>query len=261
MCRGSVQERRAARRPFVEELERQLAAYVGTRFAVALNSGTDALRLGMLALGIGPGDEVITPPNSFVASTGTIAEAGARPVFADVGPDQNIDPAAVAAAVTPRTRAIVAVHLTGRVCDMAALKALAGRHGLALIEDAAQAFGSRLHGRSAGGLGTIGCFSAHPLKNLNAGGDAGFVTTDDAEVAARLRRLRNHGLADRNTSLHWAGVSRINALDAALLLMRLPRLPSVVERRRRNAAAYRAALAGSSVFVPPCRPGEFNTFH
>src|SRR6185503_4383384 len=150
----------------IEQLEAELAAYVGVKHVVALNSGTDALILGMRALGIGPGDEVITPPNSFVASTAAIVAVGARPVFADVRDDQNIDPDAVAAAVTPRTKAIMPVHLTGRVSDMRPLIELAERHGLAVIEDAAQSIGSRYEEKPARSFGTISCLSAHPLKNL-----------------------------------------------------------------------------------------------
>src|SRR6185437_12755069 len=159
----------------VGKLEQELSAYLGSPHVVTLNSGTDALVLGMRALGIGPGDEVITPPNSFVASTAAIVAVGARPVFADVRDDQNIDPDAVAAAVTPRTKAIMPVHLTGRVSDMRPLMDLAERHGLAVIEDAAQSIGSRYEEKQAGSFGTIACFSAHPLKNLNAAGDAGFL--------------------------------------------------------------------------------------
>jgi dTDP-4-amino-4,6-dideoxygalactose transaminase len=247
--------------PLVEEFEAAAARYLGTPHVVGVASGTDALILGLRALGIGPGDEVITPPNSFVASTAAIHFAGATPVFADVLPDQNIDPAAVEAAITPRTRAIMPVHLTGRMADMAALGAIAAKHGLAVIEDAAQAMGSRLDGRHAGTVGTVGCFSAHPLKNLNAIGDGGFLATADATLADRLRRLRNNGLADRNTVTEWGVVSRLDHLQAAVLRHRLDRLDGIVAARRRNAEQYRARLDGAVVFAPPCRPAEFNSFH
>jgi dTDP-4-amino-4,6-dideoxygalactose transaminase len=228
---------------------------------VTLNSGTDALILAMRALNIGPGDEVITPPNSFVASTAAIVAVGASPVFADVLPDQNIDPAAVEAAVTPRTKAIMPVHLTGRMADMNPLMAIADKHALAVIEDSAQAVGSTYDGRMSGTIGTFGCFSAHPLKNLNAAGDAGFLVTADAELAARIRRLRNHGLINRSDVQEWGIVSRLDTLQADVLRIRLRNLPSVIERRRRNAAQYRAELAGLPLFIPPCRNIEFNTFH
>lgn len=245
----------------VETFEARLAAYAGTGHAVAMASGTDALIYGMKALDIGPGDEVITPPNSFVSSTAAIIHTGAVPVFADVLPDQNIDPERVEAAITPRTRAIMAVHLTGRVARMDAITAIARRHGLKVIEDAAQAMGSRYDGRHAGTFGDIGCFSAHPLKNLNAAGDAGFLLTDDAEVAARLRRLRNNGLADRNTVVEWGTVSRLDTLQAAILSLRLERLPAVIEARRCNAVLYRRLLDPAHVCMPPETEAEFNTYH
>src|SRR5579864_8470957 len=198
----------------IARLEAALAAYCEMPYAVGVASGTDALILGMKALGIGPGDEVITPPNSFVASTASIVMTGATPVFADVLQDQNIDPEAVDAAVTPRTKAIMAVHLTGRVASMDRLAQIAERHGLLLIEDAAQAMGARYMGKPAGSLGDLACFSAHPLKNLNATGDAGFIVTGDGEIG----RWRNHGLADRDTAEEWSASSRLDTLQAAILL-------------------------------------------
>jgi dTDP-4-amino-4,6-dideoxygalactose transaminase len=245
----------------VEALEAELAATIGVQHVVALNSGTDALILGMRALGLGPGDEVITPPNSFVASTATIVAVGATPVFADVRDDQNIDPDAIAAAITPRTRAIMPVHLTGRVADMRPIMELAARHGLAVIEDAAQSIGSRYEDRQSGSFGELACFSGHPLKNLNAAGDAGFVATNDPAVAKQVRLLRNHGLVDRNTVELWGTVSRMDVLQAELLRLRLRRLGDVIERRRRNAETYRRLLQDTPVFIPPCRNQEFNTFH
>jgi dTDP-4-amino-4,6-dideoxygalactose transaminase len=247
--------------PAVEEFESSAARYLDAKHVVGVASGTDALILGLRALGIGVGDEVITPPNSFVASTAAIVFVGAKPVFADVLPDQNIDPAAIEAAITPRTRAILPVHLTGRMAQMDGIMAIAARHGLAVIEDAAQAMGSRLNGRHAGTYGHIGAFSAHPLKNLNAMGDAGFLATDDAGLAARLRLLRNNGLADRNTVVEWGVVSRLDNVQATVLQHRLLQLDDVIAARRRNAAQYREQLDSRRTFAPPCRTGEFNTFH
>jgi len=243
----------------VEALEAELSAATGRPYAVALNSGTDALILGMKALGIGPGDEVITPPNSFVASTAAIVAVGAVPVFADIRADQNIDPDAVAAAITPRTKAIMPVHLTGRMADMGPLMALAEKHGLAVIEDAAQSIGSRYDGKLSGSFGTIACFSGHPLKNLNAAGDAGFLVTADPQVADRVRLLRNHGLIDRNTVVEWGTVSRLDVLQAAILRLRLAKLDTVIAARRCNAALYRSLLPTG--LNAPCRPVEFNSFH
>jgi len=215
----------------------------------------------MKALGIGAGDEVITPPNSFVASTASIVMTGATPVFADVLPDQNIDPEAVAAAVTPRTKAIMAVHLTGRVAQMDRLAQIAARYGLLLIEDAAQAIGSRYMGKPAGSLGDLACFSAHPLKNLNAAGDAGFIVTADGAVATRIERLRNHGLVDRNTAEEWGTASRLDTLQAAILLMRLTKLDNVINQRRANAEIYCRLLDPTHVYIPPAHNIEFNSFH
>jgi dTDP-4-amino-4,6-dideoxygalactose transaminase len=245
----------------IERLEARLAECCGTREAVALNSGTDALFLALKVAGIGPGDEVITPPNSFIASTAVIAHLGARPVFVDVLADQNIDPAAIERAITPRTRAIMPVHLTGRVCRMDRILEIAERHGLIVIEDAAQSIGSMFQGRKSGSFGHFGCFSAHPLKNLNAMGDAGFVTTNDSAAAARMRRLRTHGMADRETVEEWGFVSRMDVLQAAILDYRLDKLPDVIAKRRENAALYQRLLKHERVFVPPCRQDEFNTFH
>jgi dTDP-4-amino-4,6-dideoxygalactose transaminase len=248
--------------PEVAELEARLAARLGARECIAVGSGTDALILSLRALGVGAGDEVITAPNSFIATASAIVQVGATPVFADVLPDQNIDPESVAAAITPRTRAILPVHLSGRTAAMPELLELARRHDLRVIEDAAQAIDARRNGQSAGTFGDLGCFSCHPLKNLNAAGDAGFILANDAELAQRLRRLRSNGLVDRETALEWGVVSRLDSLQAAVLLERLPALDSVTEARRRNAHGYRELLGGiPQIFMPPCRPEEHNVFH
>jgi dTDP-4-amino-4,6-dideoxygalactose transaminase len=242
-------------------LEKRLAEYCGTADAIALNSGTDALILAMQVAGVGPGDEVITPPNSFVASTAAIVHLGATPVFADVLPDQNVDPEKIEQAITPRTKAIMPVHLTGRVCRMDEIMDIANKHGLIVIEDAAQSIGSMYRGRQAGSFGHFGCFSAHPLKNLNALGDGGFVTTNDTEAAKRMRRLRAHGMADRQTVEEWGLVSRMDTLQAAILGYRLDKLPDVIAKRRANAALYQGLLRHEKIYVPACRNEEFNTFH
>lgn len=244
--------------PEVDALEQEVSAYLGARHVVSLNSGTDALVFGMIGSGIGPGDEVITPPNSFVASTAAIVRAGATPVFADVLSDGLIDPEAVAAAVTPRTVAIMPVHLWGAACDMDALQKIAERHHLAIIEDAAQAMGTKYRGRLAGSLGTVGCFSAHPLKIFNALGDAGFIATNSDDIAARVRLLRNHGLVDRNTVTEFGHVSRLDAVQAAVLRFRLGRLDAMIARRRINAEHYREFLKGAPILLPEEKPYEFN---
>ncbi len=245
----------------VAELERRLAAQLGVAHVIGLNSGTDALVLGLRALGIGPGDEVITPPNSFVASAASIVAVGATPVFADVLSCQAIDPLAVERAITPRTKAIMPVHLTGRMVAMDPITALARSHGLRVVEDAAQAFGSRQGGKFAGTVGDIGCFSAHPLKNLNAAGDAGFLATNDDDVAQTVRLLRSHGLADRNTVTMWGTVSRLDTVQAVILSHRLDALDGVIAARRRNAAQYRELLDPRHVFHPAPVEDQFDSFH
>lgn len=246
---------------FVECFENAAARYIGVPQVVGVNSGTDALELGLWALGISPGDEVVTPPNSYIASTAAILRVGAKPVFADVGSDQNIDPAAIEATITPRTAAIMVVHLTGRMADMAAIMAIANRHGLAVLEDAAQAMGSTFDGQRAGSFGAIGCFSAHPIKNLNAAGDAGFIATRDIALANRLRNLRRHGLETRDRSSEWGTVSRLDNLQAAILELRLEKLDGVIASRRRNAAVYQDRLTTPAVFRASDDPRSFNTFH
>ena len=245
----------------IERLEAELAAFVGVKHVITLNSGTDALQLSLAALGIGPGDEVITPPNSFVASTAVIVNLRAKPVFVDVLPDQNIDPQQVEAGITPRTKAIMPVHLTGRMARMDEIMAIAERHKLAVVEDSAQAIGSKYRGRASGSYGHAGCFSTHPLKNFNAAGDGGFVSTNDAEVAAKVRAARNHGLIDRNTVTRFASVSRMDTLQAAILRYRLTRLPQITERRRANASLYGKFLETKAVFAPPETAAEYNTYH
>ncbi|MBM3567513.1 MAG: DegT/DnrJ/EryC1/StrS family aminotransferase [Alphaproteobacteria bacterium] len=244
----------------IEQFERDIARYLGVPHAVALDSGTAALILALICAGIRRGDEVITPPNSFVASTATIVHIGARPVFADVGPDQNFDPAAVAAAITPRTRAIMVVHLTGRCCDMDSILALAKRHDLVVIEDAAQAIGARYKGRMSGSMGQYSCFSTHPLKILNCPGDGGFITVPDEATVKRVKTYRNHGLVDRNTLAEWGTVARMDNIQAAALNVRLPKLDRWIARRRAIVARYRQLLDAEFVFIPPDRDHEFNTY-
>ncbi|MBM3554767.1 MAG: DegT/DnrJ/EryC1/StrS family aminotransferase [Alphaproteobacteria bacterium] len=244
----------------VEDFEAKAAKACGARHAIAMDSGTVALTLAMQVAGIKEGDEVITPPNSFVASTAAIVHLRAKPVFVDVRDDQNIDPDAIEAAITPRTTAIMPVHLTVRIADMAPILAIARKRGLLVIEDAAQAIGSRYDGRPAGSLGDIACFSTHPLKNLNGPGDGGFITTNDEAWADRLRRLRNHGLVDRNTVAEWGHVARMDNIQAAVLSLRIDKLDAINRRKREIAARYRELLDPSRAFIAPCRPIEFNTF-
>ncbi len=238
--------------PEVEAFERAFAAACGTEFAVGCASGTDAITLALRALGVGPGDEVIMPALTAAPTAGGIVAAGATPVYADVDPcTRTLDPASVTAAITPRTRALLPVHLYGRPAGMAALGEIAERHGLLLIEDAAQAHGARWRGRPAGSLGAAGCFSFYPTKNLGALGDGGAVTTNDPAVAERLRRLRNHGQSSRYRHEEHSVNSRLDELQAALLSAKLPHLDRWNVERRIQAERYRVLLAGGPVRLPP----------
>ncbi len=244
--------------PEVEGLERELALMLEVKEAVGVSSGTDALLAAMMALNIGPGDEVVTSTYSFFATAGCVVRLGATPVLVDIDPvTYNIDPAAVAAAITPRTKAIIPVHLYGCSADMTPLLEIAARSGVAVIEDAAQAIGTRYHGRPVGGLGTVGCFSFFPSKNLGAFGDGGFVSTNDAALAHRLRLVRNHGAEPKYFHTIVGANFRLDALQAAVLRVKLPHLASWTEARRRNAERYRqmlAPLAAAGTVVLPVEP-------
>lgn len=244
----------------VESFESNLARHCSTRFAIGVANGTDALVLSLKALGIGPGDEVLTVPNSFVATAASIALVGARPVFVDVRHDQLMDPSLLERLVTRRTKAIIPVHLTGKICDMAPILAFAKERGLPVVEDAAQALGAKYRGRPAGSFGRLAAFSFHPLKNLNAAGDAGAIVTDDPALAEKLSLLRNHGLQSRDKALFWGHNSRLDAVQAAILNFRLGNLSKIVARRREIARLYRQALAGV-VECPEDGRGSFDTYH
>jgi dTDP-4-amino-4,6-dideoxygalactose transaminase len=246
----------------VEDFEERFADLCGTRFAVAVNSGTDALALALRALGIGPGDEVITVPNSFVATAAAIRLCGARPVFVDVRDDLNLDPDWIPRVLTERTRAILPVHLTGRPADMDAIREAARVHHLWVVEDCAQAVAAEHRGRPVGSMGHAGCFSFHPLKTLGACGDGGAVVTGDEQVHRRLVRLRNLGLEDRDHCSTFSGNSRLDSIQAAILLLKIKHLAGWTERRRAAAAFYREALGGIRGLRPPGeRPHEKAVYH
>jgi dTDP-4-amino-4,6-dideoxygalactose transaminase len=242
--------------PHVADFEEQFARFCGTAFAVGVANGTCALQMVWQALGLGPEDEVITVPNSFVATASSIAMTGAKPVFVDIGPDLNIDPDRIAAAITPRTRGIVPVHLAGRPARMPEILRIAEKHGLFVLEDAAQAVGARRDGRPVGSWGNAAGFSLHPLKNLFAYGDAGVVTTQDGSLAAKLRQIRNHGLSDRERCEFWSGNNRMDEMQAALLLVHLRALEQWTERRRELAHRYHQLLS-TDVEAPVEGPGEY----
>jgi dTDP-4-amino-4,6-dideoxygalactose transaminase len=249
--------------PAVDGFEQQLAAHVGTRFAVGLSSGTDALLASMQALGVEPGDEVITTPFSFFATAGAIARLGAVPVFADLEPGGfHLDPARIEERISARTVGLLPVHLFGGCAAVEAIAAIAARRGLWLLEDAAQAIGATRGGRAAGTSGAAGALSFFPAKNLGALGDAGAVVTDDPALADRLRLLREHGAARRHRHEALGGNFRLDALQAALLSVKLPRLAAWEEGRRRAARGYGADLAGlADLALPAEAAGDRHVFN
>lgn len=257
--------------PEVDRFEAEAARVCGSAHAIGVSSGTDALLLSLMALGVGPGDEVLTTPYTFFATAGAVARLGARPVFVDIDPASfNIDPARVSAAITGRTKAILPVHLYGQSADMGPLMTVAATRGIPVLEDAAQAIGvdsgGAFAGKQAGAVGTAGCFSFFPSKNLGAFGDAGLITTQDAALAERLRVLRVHGAKPKYYHKWIGGNFRIDALQAAILSVKLPHLAGWTRARQENAARYRrlfdqAKLADRGVLAPPeVRPHIYNQF-
>ncbi len=248
--------------PVVRRFEEHFAAWTGAAHAVGVSSGTSAIHLALVALGVGPGDEVIAPCNTFIATTEAIGHAGARVVLVDVDEDtQLIDPAAVERAITPRTRAIVPVHLYGQPADMAAIRKIARRHGLRVVADAAQAHGADIGGDRRAILGDATTFSFYPGKNLGAYGDAGMVVTDDADVARTVRMLADHG-SDRKYHHEREGFNhRIDAIQAAVLDVKLRHIDAWTDARRAHAARYDAAFAGTSVRPIAAAPGRRHVYH
>lgn len=248
--------------PEVERFEAAFAAYCETQHAIGVASGTAALQLALRACGVGSGDEVITTPYTFVATAETIVHAGARPVFTDIDPvTYNLDPDRIEAAISPRTRAIVPVHLYGSPADMDRLLDIARGHDLYVIEDAAQAHGARYKGRRAGTFGTAACFSFYPGKNLGAFGDGGMVVTNDPGIAARVRMLRDHGRRAKYTHEVLGYGERLDALQAAVLDVKLRHLDDWNNQRRQVAQQYRDLLAGTGVGLPDVPPGTEPVYH
>jgi dTDP-4-amino-4,6-dideoxygalactose transaminase len=248
--------------PAVRDLEQKVAAYCGCKYGVGVASGTDALRLTLTALGIGPGDEVITTPFTFIATANTISHCGARPVFVDIDPrTYNIDPPAIEAAITERTKAIVAVHLYGQPADMDPIMELAGAHGLYVIEDAAQAIGARYKGWRVGSIGHVGCLSFYPTKNLGAYGDGGMVVTNDAALAEKVDVLRRQGSKKKYQAEVLGFNSRLDTLQAAILGVKLKYLDGWNEARRRVAQRYNDLLAGLPVTSPYESPDAYHVYH
>jgi dTDP-4-amino-4,6-dideoxygalactose transaminase len=255
--------------PEVEALEREVAAYSQCAYGIGVSSGSDALLVALMAIGLKPGDEVITTSYSFFATAGAIARLGARPVFVDIDPiTYNLDPAAIEAAIGPRGRAIIPVHLYGQMADMDPLMEMARRHNLVVIEDAAQAIGAEYKGRRAGSIGHVGCFSFFPSKNLGGFGDGGMVTTNDPQLADQLKLLRGHGSRPKYYNKVIGGNFRLDAIQAAVLRVKLKYLDDWTAARQRNAASYRrlfgaAGLRGDEVGLPdeaPERRHIYNQF-
>jgi len=248
--------------PKVRALEQEIAAYVGCQYAVGVASGTDALFLALLALGIGPGDEVITTPFTFIATASTISHTGAVPVFVDIDPqDFNLVPEQVEKAITPKTKAIVPVHLFGQTVRMEPILEMARRHALKVIEDAAQAIGAEESGRRAGSFGDVGCFSFYPTKNLGAYGDGGMVTTNDPALAERIDTLRKQGSRRKYYNEVLGYNSRLDEIQAALLRVKLRYLDEWTAGRQRAARRYSELLAGSGVQTPYERPNVRHVYH
>lgn len=246
----------------VAEFERRFAALIGTRHAIGVNSGTDAIKLPLKALGVGHGDEVITTANTFIATVGAIAELGARPVFVDCDDSFCMDVGQVEAAITPRTKAIVPVHFTGYMTDMRALMPIAEKHGLPVVEDACQGILANLEGRNAGTWGRAGAFSLHPLKNLNVWGDAGVVVTDDDAMAHSLRLLRNHGMRNRDEIEVLGCNSRLDSLQAVVGNWLIGEAKAISDKRIENAEYYDRHLGAiPQIRIPPRLPGMRLVYH
>jgi len=241
----------------VDDFERDFAAYCQTKHCIAVSSGTDALLIALMVLGVGPGDEVIVPAYSFFATAGVVARLNATPVFVDVDlSDYNIDPAQIKKAITKKTKAIMPVHLYGQCADMSRLD-----FGIPIVEDAAQAVGAEFNGKRAGSFGAMGCFSFFPSKNLGAFGDGGAVTTNDDALAEKLIDFRVHGMRPKYFHKYVGGNFRIDALQAAILHVKLPHLDAWHEGRRRNAAIYNELLGGGQAILPVQLPNRKHIFN
>ena len=245
----------------VKVFEKNLANICKTKYCVALNSGTDALTLALHSIGVKRGDQVITPSNSFIASTAAIVHLGAVPVFVDVKSDQNIDENEIEKRITKKTKAIMPVHLGGRMCNMDKILNISKKYKISVIEDCAQSIMSMFKKRMAGSIGDIGCFSAHPLKNLNAAGDAGYIVTNSYKHYKKIMNLRNHGIENRNKVRNFGYVSRMDNIQACILNFRIKYLKKVIQIRRRNVKYYLKYLNSKYYFFCKEKKEEYNTYH
>jgi len=248
----------------VEKLEQEIASYCGVHYAVGVSSGTDALTIALMALGIGQGSEVITTPYSFFATSSSIARLGAKPVFVDIEPSSyNIDADKVESKITSRTKAILPVHFAGQTCDMDTLSDIALNYDIPIVEDCAQSIGARHYDRKVGSIGNIGAFSFYPSKNLGAYGDAGMCVTDNAELARKMRVLRNHGQSLRDFHVVMSGNHRIDELQSAVLRVKLKYLDGWISKRREHAHMYNQLFRdmGTDIVTPMETQESFHTFH
>jgi len=246
---------------YITDFEEKIRKFCKVKYCISLNSGTDALTLALHALGVRRGDEVITTPNSFIASTAVIAHLGAKPVFVDVLEDQNMNYKLIESKISKKTKVIMPVHLTGRMCDMSKIKKIASKYKLKIVEDCAQSIGSSFKGIMSGAWGDVGCFSAHPLKNLNAVGDSGYLTTNSKKIYKYIADIKNHGMTNRNIVRNFGYVSRMDNLQAAILDFRILKLNNIIKKRRENSLLYKKFITSKKVFIPEDKKDEFNTYH
>lgn len=245
----------------LRQFEENVTSFIGAKYAIGVNSGTDALFLSLKAIGIGPGDEVITVAHTFVASVAVIIHSGATPILVDIGDDMNMDVEQVEQVISPRTKAIMPVHLNGRMCDMGRLMEITNEHDLLVIEDAAQALGANFDGKKAGSFGLTGCLSFYPAKLLGAAGDGGLVVTNNEEIAEKIRLLRDHGQHRATGNILFYGFnSRLDNLQAAILNVKLKHLPEWIERRRELAGLYHQGLSGLQELKLPPPPQSVGRF-
>ncbi len=245
----------------VDKFEFNIKKYHSSKYCVSVNSGTDALILSLLALDIGPGDEVITQANSYIASAASINAVGAKPIFVDVLKDQTMDPNSLKKKITRKTKVIMPVHLTGRMCDMESIMKIARKNKIKVIEDSAQSIGASFNKRKSGTFGECSAFSTHPLKNLNACGDGGFVVTNNKKIYNFISLKRNHGHFSRDKINFWGTVSRLDSIQAVILNFRLKKLENVIKRRIQNATYYKKNLDCSNIFFPQTRKNCRDTYH
>ena len=246
----------------IDKFEKNICKLINVKHCVALNSGTDALTLGLHLIGVKKGDEVITTPNSFIASAAAIVHLGAVPIFVDICNDGNIDPKDLIKKISKKTKAIMPVHLSGRPCKMDKIISISKKYKIPIIEDAAQAIGTKFKNKFVGTFGKVGCFSAHPLKNLNAMGDSGYLVTDDKIIANKIKLLRNHGIKNRNDITDFGYVSRMDNFQAGILNLRLKKLKSIIAKRRSNAKLYFQKLKKlKEIKLPYEEKNQFNSFH